>query len=101
VHLSEDVVEMLGAWWGEVGSPTNPETLVFAGETKTGYMNPQVILRREVYPAIGAAGVPRVGPTGKKRTFFHSFRHTFRSGRLRRGARCSGSAGISGTRRSR
>jgi hypothetical protein len=39
-------------------------------------MNPQVILRRELYPAMERAGIPRVGPTGEKRTF-HSLRHTF------------------------
>ena len=46
------------------------------GETKTGYLNPQVILRRELYPAMERAGIPRIGPTGEKRTF-HSLRHTF------------------------
>ena len=45
------------------------------GETKTGYLNPQVILRRELYPAMERAGIPRVAPTGEKRTF-HSLRHT-------------------------
>lgn len=39
-------------------------------------MNPQVILRRELYPALERAGIPRVGPTREKRTF-HSLRHTF------------------------
>ena len=34
------------------------------------------ILSRELYPALKRAGVPRVGPTGEKRTF-HSFRHSF------------------------
>jgi integrase len=49
---------------------------VLPGETKSGYMNPQVILRRELYPAMERAGIARVGPTGEKRTF-HSLRHTF------------------------
>ena len=39
-------------------------------------MDQQVILRRELYPAMGRAGIARVGPTGEKRTF-HSLRHTF------------------------
>ena len=46
------------------------------GETKSGYLSPQVILRRELYAAMERAGIPRVGPTGEKRTF-HSLRHTF------------------------
>jgi len=75
VHLSREVVELLGAWWGECGRP-NDGKLVFPGDTASGYMNPQTILRRELYPAMTRAGVPREGPTGAKRTF-HSFRHTF------------------------
>lgn len=34
------------------------------------------ILKRDLYPAMASAGIPRVGPTGERRTF-HSFRHTF------------------------
>lgn len=75
VDLTADLVESLGAWWGELGRPDD-DTLVFPGETPSGYLNPQVVLRRELYPAMKAAGIPRVGPTGEKRTF-HSFRHTF------------------------
>jgi integrase len=75
VFVTDDIVEMLGAWWGECGRPAD-NRLVLPGETKSGYMNPQVILRRELYPAMQRAGVPRIGPTGEKRTF-HSLRHTF------------------------
>jgi integrase len=75
VFVTEDVVTMLGAWWGECGKPSD-EKLVLPGATKTGYLNPQVILRPELYPAMERAGIPRVGPTGEKRTF-HSLRHTF------------------------
>jgi integrase len=75
VDLTGDVVELLGGWWGDLGRPGD-ETLVFPGETRAGYMNQQTILRRELYPAMKTAGVPRVGPTGEKRTF-HSLRHTF------------------------
>jgi integrase len=72
---TEDVVDLLGLSWGECGKPAD-DKLVVPGETKTGYLNPQVILRRELYPAMERAGIPRVGPTGEKRTF-HSLRHTF------------------------
>jgi integrase len=75
VDLTADLVTLLGAWWGELGSPKD-ETLVLAGDTRTGYLVPSTILRRELYPAMSRAGIPRQGPTGEKRTF-HSFRHTF------------------------
>jgi integrase len=67
------------------GRPAD-ETLVFAGETKPGYLSPSTILRRELYPAMVRANVPRVGPTGEKRTF-HSFRHTFAKRALESGRR--------------
>ena len=73
--MTEEIVDLLGSWWGECGKPAD-QVLVLPGETKTGYLNPQVILRRELYPAMERAGIPRVGPTGEKRTF-HSLRHTF------------------------
>lgn len=75
VDITRDVVDLIGEWWGELGQPDDT-ALVFPGETASGYMNPQVILRRRLYPALKRAGIPRVGPTGEKRTF-HSFRHTF------------------------
>jgi integrase len=75
VYVPAEVVDLLGAWWGECSQPAD-EILVLPGDTKTGYLNPQVILRRELYPAMIRAGIARVGPTGEKRTF-HSLRHTF------------------------
>jgi integrase len=75
VFVTDDIVDLLGEWWGECGKPAD-EQLVLPGETKTGYMNSQVVLRRELYPAMERAGIARVGPTGEKRTF-HSLRHTF------------------------
>lgn len=75
VDVADDLVHAIGAWWGELGRPAET-TLVFPGETRRGYVNDQVLLRRELYPAMERAGVPRVGPTGEKRTF-HSLRHTF------------------------
>jgi integrase len=75
VDLTPEVVELLGQWWGECGRPEN-DRLVFPGDSKSGYIVPTTILKRELYPAMVRADVPRVGPTGVKRTF-HSFRHTF------------------------
>ena len=83
VDLTADIVEMLGSWWGELGRPGD-DTLVFPGETKNGYLNGQVVRKRVLYPALRAAGIPRVGPTGEERTF-HSFRHTFAKVALQNG----------------
>jgi integrase len=82
VDLTEDVVELLGAWWGELGSPGD-EKLVFPGPTRNGYLNPKAVLGA-LYAAMEAAGVPRIGPTGEKRTF-HSFRHTHAKAALESG----------------
>jgi len=85
VDLTPDLVEVLGQWWGALGRPGDA-TLVFPGETAAGYLNPTSVLRRELYPAMKRAEVPRVGPTGEKRTF-HSFRHTYAKLALENGRR--------------
>jgi integrase len=85
VDLTEDLVELLGVWWGELGKPDD-STFVFPGETPSGYLSATTVLRRELYPAMKAAGIPRVGPTGEKRTF-HSFRHTYAKRALENGRR--------------
>ncbi|MBA3375493.1 MAG: site-specific integrase [Actinobacteria bacterium] len=74
VDLTPDVVDLLGAWWGECGSPGD-DNLVFPGAGKDGYVEPTWLLR-ELYAVMAQACIPRVGPTGERRTF-HSFRHTF------------------------
>ena len=75
VDITSELVQRLGAWWGELGKPED-DRLVFPGETASGYLVGSTILRRELYPAMKHAGIPRQGPTGEKRTF-HSFRHTY------------------------
>jgi integrase len=84
VDLTPEVVELLGAWWGELGSPDD-DALVFPGDGRDGYLVNGTILKRELYPAMERAGVPRVGPTGEKCTF-HSLRHTFARIALEHGA---------------
>jgi integrase len=84
VDLTADVVELLGGWWGELARPSD-ETLVFPGETSGGFISPTTLVRRELYPAMERAGIPRVGPTDEKRTF-HSLRHTFAKRALETGA---------------
>ena len=75
VDLTADIVALLGGWWGELGRPGD-ELLILPGDTRSGYLVPTTILRRELYPALARAGIGRLGPTGEKRTF-HSLRHTF------------------------
>lgn len=74
VDFTQDVVDLLGAWWGECGK-LGEDKLVFPGAGKDGYVEPTWLLR-ELYAVMAQAGIPREGPTGEKRTF-HSFRHTF------------------------
>ncbi len=85
VDLTSDVVELLGGWWGELGGPGD-EILVFPSDTPSGYLSGSTVLKRELYPAMTAAEIPRVGPTGEKRTF-HSFRHTYAKRALENGRR--------------
>lgn len=84
VDLTAEVVELLGQWWGELGSPDD-DRHVLPGDGRDGYLVNGTILKRELYPAMERAGVPRVGPTGERRTF-HSFRHTFARIALEHGA---------------
>jgi integrase len=91
VLLTDDVVELLGRWWGELGRPDNSR-VVFPGEGKHGYLEISTVLRRELYPALKRAGIPREATEGRasgvKRTF-HSLRHTFAKRALESGAEIS------------
>jgi integrase len=84
VPITSDLVDVLGVWWGSCGSPAESNVLVFPGDAG-GYLSDSTVLRRELYPAMKRAGIPREGPTGEKRTF-HSFRHTFAKRALESGA---------------
>ncbi len=83
VDLTSDVVELLGRWWGELGSPGD-DTFAFPGATSSGYLDPST-WRSELYRAMKVAGVERVGVTGTARTV-HSLRHTFAKRALEGGA---------------
>ena len=74
VDLISDVVDLLNELYGW-SRGADGDRLVFPGGA-TGFLTPSVVLRRQLYPAMVRAGIPRVGPTLEKRTF-HSFRHTF------------------------
>jgi integrase len=94
VDLSPEVVELLGAWWRELGEPGD-DRLVFPGPTRSGYLNPKSVLE-QLYTAMEQGereprtegeeerkpAVTRVGPTGELRTF-HSAPAHLREGRAR------------------
>jgi integrase len=75
VHVTADVVDLLGRWWGERGNPTDDQ-LVFPALSGGGYLSKEALTKQLLYPAMKNAGVPRIGPTGADRTW-HSIRHTF------------------------
>ena len=83
VHLSEDVIQMLEAWYVTSGSPTAPGTRRVPRPDR-GHPGAMSNLRTVLYPAMVAAGVDRAGPTGTKRTF-HSLRHTYAKRALENG----------------
>jgi integrase len=85
VDLLSDVVELLRHRRSEAKGAVGSETLVFARESGSAFLCGTTLLRRELYPAMKRAGVPRVGPTHERRTF-HSFRHTFAKRALESGA---------------
>jgi integrase len=75
---------LLGRRGSERGS-AGGDGLVFPHPQGTAFLDPSVVLRRFLYPAMACAGISRVGPTLEKRTF-HSFRHTFAKRALESGA---------------
>jgi integrase len=85
VDLISDVVGLLARRRRECPILDERECLVFHTEDKGGFLSPTIVLRRQLYPAMVAAGILRVGPTQEKRTF-HSLRHTFAKRALERGA---------------
>jgi integrase len=98
VHLISDVVGLLARRRSECPHLDAGECLVFHTEDKGGFLSPTIVLRRQLYPAMVAAGIPRVGPTQEKRTL-HSLRHTSRSARSSAVRRSRGSRATSATHR--
>ena len=84
VDLISDVVELLNGW-RQTRAMSHKDGLVFPGDDGHAFLTPTVLLRRQLYPAMARAGIPRVGPTHEKRTF-HSLRHTFAKRALETGA---------------
>jgi integrase len=77
VYVTADVVELVGAWWGECGRPDDPAQLVFPGSKSDGCVPGSFLTRGVLYPAMQRAGVDREhAATGEKRTW-HSLRHTY------------------------
>jgi integrase len=85
VDLITDVVELLAQWRALYATGWGGESLVFKADAGDRFLSPTVLLRRQLYPAMVRAGIPRIGPTQEARTF-HSFRHTFAKRALENGA---------------
>ena len=85
VDLISYVADLLGRRRRHVGKVVGSEALVFPGDNGSLFLSGTTLLRRELYPAMRRAGVPRMGPTHERRTF-HSFRHTFAKRALESGA---------------
>ena len=84
VDLISDVVKLLARVY-RTGANPDGESLVFHTGNGSTFLSPTIVLRRHLYPAMAAAGIPRLGPTNENRTF-HSFRHTFAKRALENGA---------------
>jgi integrase len=85
VDLISDVVEVLAQMRNLRSDDGVGQSLVFHVQDSFGFLSPTIVLRRQLYPAMSAAGIPRLGPTQEKRTF-DSFRHTFAKRALESGA---------------
>jgi len=85
VDLITDVVDLLGQWRGRSPNGHGADSMVFDTEHGHRVLSTTVLLRRQLYPAMVRAGIPRIGPTQEARTF-HSFRHTFAKRALENGA---------------
>ena len=64
VDLISDVVALLSDW--RDSHSRSIDGLVFAGTNGQPFLSPTVVLRRHLYPAMAAAGIPREGPTLEK-----------------------------------
>jgi integrase len=82
VNLTPAARAVLERWNGECGGPD--AGLVFERE-EGGHMQNEHVLRRVLYPALGRAGIPRVGEREGTRTF-HSLRDTYARIALEAGA---------------
>jgi integrase len=84
VDLITDVVDLL-ARLRTRSECADWESLVFPADRDGTFVDPSILLRRHLYPAMARAGIARIGPTQEKRTF-HSFRHTFAKRAMETGA---------------
>jgi integrase len=81
IDLTPQAAALFEGWYAASGGG---DERVFGRETG-GYVDPSYMTRRVLYPALAAAGIPRVGERGRERDF-HSFRHTFARIALEHGA---------------
>jgi integrase len=99
VDLITDVVDLLTEWH-RFTNARRSDGLVFHGGADDRFVSSTVLLRRQLYPAMALARIPRIGPTQEPRTF-HSFGTRSRSARSRTARRSRGSPATSATPRSR
>jgi integrase len=83
VDLTPEACALFEQWFATSASPSG-DSLVFPAPAG-GYLVGSTVTRGVLYPAMEAAGIPRVGEGGRKRNF-HSFRHTFARLTLENGA---------------
>jgi len=83
VDLISDVIELLARRQREDAAGSHDDLVFHDG--RQSFVSPTQLLKRNLYPAMAAAEVPRIGPTNERRTF-HSFRHTFAKRALENGA---------------
>jgi hypothetical protein len=88
VDVSADVVELLGAWWGECGKPED-DVLVFPG-SRSGVFLHDGVIRNNFYEAMERPAFHEKGRRGRGEPFTHSGTPT-RSERLRVVGRSFGS----------
>lgn len=74
VHITPDVVEMVGGWWGACGKPAD-NALVFPADSG-GYLSPWALLGR-LRRAMKRAGDPLEHPKTGAARGWHSLRHTY------------------------
>lgn len=99
VDLISEVVNLLSGW-RQLRSMSLDDSLVFPGADGCAFLTPTVLLRRQLYPAMTRARIPRVGPTQEKEPFTASGTRS-RNERSRQARKSPGCRAISGTRPSK
>ena len=73
MHITTDLIDSLGSWWGELGRP-NDEVLVLPGDGD--FISPFSLLG-QLRAAMKRAAVPRYHQTTGTSRNWHSLRHSY------------------------